>query len=151
VLDRELRQFGAITTTRAGLTRLDLRELEPYEQAAAFREAQRSAERLQDVKLALARACFRQSCPAALALNATLARTVVNDLSAELKNAAGGASPPPRNWQAIIAAIQSLDENKFSLVLATLAQPPYAQPASEAKWSDGAAPGSPISAASPPH
>ncbi|MEJ7617770.1 MAG: caspase family protein, partial [Pyrinomonadaceae bacterium] len=70
-LRHELSQFGMPTTSRTGLSRLELLELEPYEHAASFRASDRLLERMQDLKLGVARSSYRLGQPATLALNPT--------------------------------------------------------------------------------
>jgi tetratricopeptide (TPR) repeat protein len=107
----ELRQFGMTMTTRAALARLDLKQLEPYEQARSFRDPNRLAERIQDVKLTIARTCYRQGCCTPLPLSLTLARGVVRKVDA-------------------------FNEDSLALFLTELARSPYTQPLPDLKWSD---------------
>jgi hypothetical protein len=100
--------------TRAGLARLDLKQLEPYEQASSFRDPNRLVERIQDVKLTIARTCYRQGCCAPLPLSLALAR---------------GIAPK----------FDAFDVHTLALFLTELAKSPYAQLLPDLKWSDDAA------------
>jgi hypothetical protein len=140
-LRRGLRQFGLTTTTRSGLARLELIQVEPYEQALSFREPHRLAERVQDFKLALARAGYRQGRPAPLALNLTLARYTLQGTLAEADKATGGAPLPETDWPEIVSVIERVDQPTLALFLTQLANSPHKRDVPPVKWSDEVAPG----------
>lgn len=137
VLEREIRQFGLTVMTRAGLLRLDWREdLEPYERSLVFSDARRLAERVQDLKLALARACYRQGCSAQLSLSPMLAQEVLRLLVAKQQGFHGGALSPEWNWRGLVSMIRDLAEQHLPEIIARLAGSPHAQLLPEVKWND---------------
>jgi Flp pilus assembly protein TadD len=134
-LKREIRQFGTITLTRTNLMRLELAELEPYEQAIAVEDNRRLAERMQDFKLALARACYRQGHPASLALSPLLARSVVQQKLIHLGKLTG-RMPPEQDWQGFLSVIQTYDEASFTAFVQSLTESSYTRPVPETRWDD---------------
>ncbi|MEP7340863.1 MAG: caspase family protein [Acidobacteriota bacterium] len=98
-LNGALRQFGMPMTSRAGLLRLELQSQEPYEQALTFQDPRRLTERLQDLKLSLARLCLRHSASADLSLNAALLNTILQAGEREARSATGGTQPAACDWQ----------------------------------------------------
>ncbi|MEM2944686.1 MAG: hypothetical protein QW087_08100, partial [Methanomassiliicoccales archaeon] len=137
VLEREIRQFGSTVMTRAGLLRLDWREdLEPYERSLVFSDARRLVERVQDLKLALARACYRQGCSAQLCLSPMLAHEVFRLMDAKQRESRGGALSPEWNWQGLVSTIRDLAEQHLPEIIVRLAGSPHAQLLPEVKWND---------------
>jgi tetratricopeptide (TPR) repeat protein len=134
-LRQEIRQFGMTMVSRTGLMRLDLRELETYEQSGTVGEIGRLIERLQDFKLAVARACYRRGYSPALAFSPTLVRAALEQSLGEMGKGTGQA-PPDRDWQNLLKAIQAFDEAKLNVVLEKLAASSYARPVEVAKWND---------------
>lgn len=137
ILKEEIRQFSSTVMTRSGLLRLDWGEtLEPYERSLIFSDARRLMERIQDLKLALARACYRQGCSAQLSLNPMLAHEVLRFMVAKRQESHGRAPLPEWDWQDLVSTIQDLTEQYLPDVIARLAASPYAQLLPEVKWSD---------------
>ncbi len=135
-LRREIDQFGMSTASRNGLSRLELIEPEPYEQAAGFRDAQRLAERAQDLKLALARRAHRLGGGAVFPLSPVLAQRILSNILAQTRKAASGTPTPERDWLSLIRAIQTLGEGDFVLVVDQIANSGDVRPVVRTKWND---------------
>jgi tetratricopeptide (TPR) repeat protein len=136
-LRREIRQLGLTMVTRTGLMRLDLRVLEPYEQSLTVEGPGRLVERLQDFKLAVVRACYRRGHAPALAFSPMLFRAAIEQSLGEVGKGTG-QTPPDRDWQNLLKAIQSFDEASLNAVIEKLAASRYAQPVAEARWNETA-------------
>jgi|GEM_PF-1438859 len=134
-LRREIRQFGMTMETRTGLMRLDLRELEAYEQSLTVGETTRLIERLQDFKLALARACYRRGHSPALAFSPELVGAALQSSLVEMEKV-GGRMPPDRDWRNVLNAIQVFDENALNAFVEKLITLSYASPVAGVKWND---------------
>ncbi|MGI9067370.1 MAG: caspase family protein [Pyrinomonadaceae bacterium] len=140
LLAREIRQFGMPTTFRTGLARLDLIEPEPYEHCLGFKDDDRLAERIQDVKLATIRRSHRLGGGAHLPLNRAMTREVVKAVLAQMRKAANGAQPAGRDWQSVIEAIQSPQELDLTSLIDQMSKSSYARVAQGSKWNDALAP-----------
>jgi hypothetical protein len=135
-LRREIDQFGMSTMSLTGLSRLELIEPEPYEYAVGFKDDFRLAERVQDLKLALARRSHRLGGGAMFPLNPILAQRILQNTLAEARKAASGTSPPERDWWSLMMAIQALDEHDFALVVDQIANSSYTRSVVRIKWND---------------
>ena len=136
-LRREIRQFGLTTATRTGLMRLDLRVLEPYEQSLTVEGTGRLIERMQDFKLAVARACYRRGHTPLLAFSPSLVRTALEQALAEMGKETG-RTPPDRDWQNLLKAIQAFDETTLNALIEKLTSSSYTSPVAGAKWNETA-------------
>jgi tetratricopeptide (TPR) repeat protein len=114
---REIAQFGMGSSSLTGLNRLALGRTEPYEYAVGFREEYRLAERIQDLKLVLTRRAHRLGGSAMFPLNAMVADAVLTNIMAQTRKAPRGTSPPERDWESLIAAIQAFNEDEFATLL----------------------------------
>jgi hypothetical protein len=135
-LAREIRQFGMPTTFRTGLARLDLVEPEPYEYCLGFKDDDRLAQRIQDVKLAAVRRFHRLGGGAPLPLNKAITREVLKVVFAQMRNAATGAQPPGRDWQSVISAMQPPNDFDLATLVEQMSKSSYAGVASAGKWND---------------
>lgn len=135
-LRRELRQFGASMRTRAGLLRLELTELESYQQALAFGGTDRLAERIQDLKLAITRTSYRQGSSALVALSLLVARDVIQRSMAERLQSIQGDGLSERDWQGMVSTINRIDEQKLAAFFARLAGSSYARRLPQLNWND---------------
>lgn len=140
-LAREIRQFGMSTTFRTGLARLDLIEPEPYEHCLGFKDDDRLAERIEDLKLATIRKFHRLGGGAPLPLNKAMTREVLKTVFAQMRNAANGAQPPGRDWQSVITAVRSPNELDLASLVDQISKSSYARVASAVKWNDSLASG----------
>jgi tetratricopeptide (TPR) repeat protein len=139
--DRELRQFGMPMTTRGGLARIDLRELDPYERALGFADAQRLAERMQDLKLGLARVCYRQTASALLPLAPGMARAILKNADREAREMTGGAPLAERDWQGLLSALGGASiERTLQGFLLELGRSPHWRPVQNPGWNDETTP-----------
>jgi tetratricopeptide (TPR) repeat protein len=134
-LIREMRQFGVTTASRSGLMRLDLRESESYEEALSFDDSRRLAERFLDLKLAIARLCHRRGHPASLSLDSQLARSVIEKAMVEVRKNTG-RTPPDRDWQDLLAALQSMDEGSLAVFVNRMIESKHARALKPARWDD---------------
>jgi hypothetical protein len=132
-LRSEMRQLGLTMSTRTGLMRLDLRMLEPYEQSLTVEGTGRLIERLQDFKLALARACYRRGQPPSLGFSRVLVRAAVGHVLTEMEKEAG-RTPPARDWPNLLKAIQAFDEATLSAFIEKLTSSSYATPVRGVNW-----------------
>lgn len=114
---REIAQFGMSTSAVTGLNRLGLIRPEPYEYAAGFREDQRLAERVQDLKLALTRKAHRLGGSATFPLDLVIADAVLSNTMAQTRKASRGIPLPERDWPSLISAIQALSDEEFAGLL----------------------------------
>ena len=131
-----INQFGMSTTSRNGLSRLELIELEPYEHAMSFRNDYRLAEEVQDLKLVLARYGHRMGGSAMLALHPIVAQKILSHALAQTRAAAGGTSAPERDWLSLIQAIQRSGEAHFSAAVEESANAGDVQSVARSKWND---------------
>jgi tetratricopeptide (TPR) repeat protein len=135
-LKAEIRQFGILQATRTSLTRLDLRELESYEQALSFETGKRFAERLQDFKLAMARACYRDGLPASLSLSLLLARPLLHHVFSTMYIASGGRMYPEHDWQDFLSKLQGFDQTTLVGFINQLTEMSYARPSTSSRWDE---------------
>jgi hypothetical protein len=135
-LRREISQFGMTAIATTGLSRIELMEPEPYEQGMGFREDYRLAERILDLKLALARRAHRLGGGALFPLDPTIAQVVLRDTLTETRKATSGTPPPQRDWQSLMLAIQLLDKQDLTQLVNQIAKPSYVRPATRRKWND---------------
>jgi tetratricopeptide (TPR) repeat protein len=135
-LRREIRQLGLTMTTRTGLMRLDLRLLEPYEQSLTVEGMGRLIERLQDFKLAVARTCYRAGPTPSLAFGPFLVRAAIDQALVEMGKDTG-RTPPDRDWQSLLRAIQTFDQATLNAFIEELMSSSYASLVTGAAWGDG--------------
>jgi hypothetical protein len=136
-LARELRQFGMPVMTRAGLARLELSELEPYEHAMSFSDTTRMAERAQDLKLILARVSHRQVSSAALAQTAGLVREFLKNVAKNAREAAGGTTQAESDWEGLLSTLDGrLAESVLRAFLDVLGQSPRLQATPDPRWNE---------------
>ncbi len=140
-LANELRQFGMPVTTRAGLARLELSELEPYEHAMSFADADRLGERTQDLKLTLARASYRHISSATLAQTAGLVREFLKDVAKNTREAAGGTAQAEGDWEGLLLTLDGrLAENTLRAFLGVLGRSAGLRALPDSRWNEGMAP-----------
>lgn len=135
-LRREINQFGMTTTSRNGLSRLELIEPEPYEYAVGFQNEYRLAERMQDLKLALTRKAHRLGGGASFPLSPMLGEQALRNALHRTRQAAGGTSIPERDWLSLTLAIQTPNANDFGLMVDQIANSNSVRPVVRSKWND---------------
>jgi hypothetical protein len=135
---RQVNQFGVGSSSLTGLNRLVLLPPEPYEYAASFREEQRLAERIQDLKLVLARRAYRAGGNAKFPFNLVVAESVMSAVLAHAKKATRGTPPPQRDWQSLIAAIQSLSEIEFATLVKQISNSAHVRSVGRQSWDNPA-------------
>jgi tetratricopeptide (TPR) repeat protein len=131
-LASEIRQFGMPTTTRTGLSRLDLIEPEPFERSSSFLSDDRLAERLQDLKLATVRRSHRIGGDPMLPVSSPVLRDVTQGVFAEMRKAARGASPPARDWSSLINILQG--PNDLTASIMQISKSAFVRTAPRSKW-----------------
>jgi hypothetical protein len=112
-LRRGINQFGVITTSRSGLAQLELIDLEPYEYGVGFRDLSRLSERIQDLKLAVARLAHRAGGGPGLALDFLVAESVLQNIKDHSQATTGETPTTERNWQDLVGEIRKLGEPQF--------------------------------------
>jgi len=122
------RNFGLPVTSQSGLQRLALTPFEPYEHTQSFQSTERLAERMQDLKLNLARLAARSGAPDALSRQTELLMTILRDADNRLRAATNGASLAERDWQTV-ESLLDLNELKKNVqaFLTKLEQSPRRQ------------------------
>jgi tetratricopeptide (TPR) repeat protein len=133
---REVAQFGMSTSSLTGLNRLALVRLEPYEYAVNFREDYRLAERVQDLKLLLARRAHRLGGGGMFPLNIVIADAVLSNTMAQTRRAALGTAPPEYDWESLIAAIQALNEDEFTSLVNQIGASSHVRSVNRGSWND---------------
>jgi tetratricopeptide (TPR) repeat protein len=141
LLAREIRQFGMPTTFRTGLARLDFVEPEPYEHCVGFKDDNRLAQRIQDVKLATIRRFHRLGGSAPLALDKAVTREVLKLVFGQMRKAANGAQPSERDWQSIINALRSPADLDLTSLVDEISRSSNARVGLAGKWNDALASG----------
>jgi hypothetical protein len=125
------RNFGMPVTNQTGLQRLALAPFEPYEQARSFQSTERLAERMQDLKLNLARLAVRTGAADALPLQTGLLLSILRDADARVRSATNGANGTPladRDWQTVESLLQTTAlEKTVQAFLTRLEQSPGRQ------------------------
>jgi len=139
-LRRSAEQFGTVSPARCGLHRLALGPWHPYEFGLAVKDPRFLADRLLDFRLALAQACFRRGCGAAVALSPELAREALYRLASTSQHASGGRLLPEKDWPGLVALITQVAEQQLAECLQALSAHPATRPLPEARWNDQTAP-----------
>ena len=133
---RAINQAGMSTVSLTGLNRLGILRPEPYEYAAGFRDDARLAERVQDLKLVLARRAHRSGGNATFPFNLLIAERVISITLAQNRRLSRGALPPHRDWQSLLVAIQTMTDEEFAKLVTEIVNGGHARSVVRNSWND---------------
>jgi hypothetical protein len=134
LLASEIRQFGMPTTTRTGLSRLDLIEPEPFEHCSNFLNDDRLAERIQDLKLATIRRLHRLGGDPMLPVSSPVLRDVSQGAFAEMRKSTSGTNPPGRDWSSVINTLQGPNDLNLATSIMQVSKSAYVRSTPRSKW-----------------
>ena len=135
-LKREVRQFGSLAAGRSGLSRLSLDSPEPYEWTLAFQNTDRLGGRLQDIKLSIARAGYRNGESADLTLSPIFAQELLRNAISQWTTSTHGTLPPGHDWQRIVLSAGGLAEYNQGTFAIKMSGSKYVKPVAQANWND---------------